>query len=134
VLLVYGDRDQVVPPYDSAQLIAQALARGGNDDYTARLLPGVDHNLKSVDATAPPRLAPEALEAASGWVLERSADPGARAVFDLRATGAFKPCGRYGARAAAGVVLAQLGGALLLAAGLGYAAWKRLKRRAGQPR
>lgn len=43
VLLVYGDRDRVVPPQASATIVADALERAGNRAYSVRVIPGANH-------------------------------------------------------------------------------------------
>ena len=71
VLLVYGARDERVPPDASAQAIQAALAAAGNHDVTLRIYPDADHRH---DPLAPGRLAPAHAE------LCRRLDPlGARA-------------------------------------------------------
>ena len=44
VLLVYGDRDERVPPDESAAAIRAALLGAGNRRVTLRIYPGADHN------------------------------------------------------------------------------------------
>jgi hypothetical protein len=134
VLLIYGDHDQVVPVHDSAQRIVQALAHGGNNDYTARLMRGADHNLLSLDMAIKTRLVSAALEMMSDWVLERSAVPGEFArlpgtetVFELEASNEFGPEGRYDPNAAVRYVLAQLGLVLFCAVVSARAAWEGCK-------
>jgi dienelactone hydrolase len=43
VLLLYGDRDRVVPPKVSAALIAEALERAGNRASSVRVFAGANH-------------------------------------------------------------------------------------------
>lgn len=45
VLLVYGERDRLVPPARSATVIGEALRRGGNRDVTVQAFPGADHGI-----------------------------------------------------------------------------------------
>jgi pimeloyl-ACP methyl ester carboxylesterase len=71
VLLVYGDQDRVVPVERSRERIEQALARGGNDRSTVRVMAGADHELRltaSDDANPFRRIAPEAEEMMAGWL------------------------------------------------------------------
>ena len=43
VLLLFGERDERVPPVQSSSAIVTALHAGGNDDVTLRMYPGADH-------------------------------------------------------------------------------------------
>ncbi len=43
VLLLFGERDERVPPARSSSAIIAALHAGGNDDVTLRMFPGADH-------------------------------------------------------------------------------------------
>jgi uncharacterized protein len=43
VLLLYGDRDRVVPPQASATIVAETLERAGNRAYSVRMFPGANH-------------------------------------------------------------------------------------------
>jgi dipeptidyl aminopeptidase/acylaminoacyl peptidase len=131
VLLVYGERDEVVPAHGSAQRIVRALARGGHDDYSARLFPGAEHNLWVVGGDGQVRLSAEALQAMSDWVLDRTAQrgafarrPGTRDVFALDASNGFAPMGRYGDRTGVGSVLLLVGLALIGVTALAFVAWR----------
>jgi len=45
VLLVWGDKDTVVPVEDGKAIIQKALISAGNSDVTVRVFPGVDHGV-----------------------------------------------------------------------------------------
>jgi pimeloyl-ACP methyl ester carboxylesterase len=72
VLLVYGERDQLVPVGESMQMIEGALKRAGNTSYTAILLPRAAHNLTVMPEPGEPfgwwRVAPGFPELLTAWV------------------------------------------------------------------
>jgi pimeloyl-ACP methyl ester carboxylesterase len=76
VLLVYGERDQLVPVGESVQKIEGALKRAGNTEYTAILLPRAAHNLTVTpepgDAFEWWRVAPGVPELLTAWVTQAS--------------------------------------------------------------
>ncbi|HEX2033279.1 MAG TPA: alpha/beta fold hydrolase, partial [Chloroflexota bacterium] len=43
VLALFGEQDTCVPPAGNADLMAAALQRGGNPDYTVKVIPGANH-------------------------------------------------------------------------------------------
>jgi pimeloyl-ACP methyl ester carboxylesterase len=45
VLLVWGERDMVVPVNDGRKIIETALKKAGNRDVTVKIFPGVDHGV-----------------------------------------------------------------------------------------
>ncbi len=45
ILLIYGERDELVPPIESLTKIEKALKKAGNEQYTAILIPKAAHNL-----------------------------------------------------------------------------------------
>jgi hypothetical protein len=47
VLAVWGTLDREAAPEESAQIIREALVRGGNKHYTIRFIPDVRHNLNN---------------------------------------------------------------------------------------
>jgi uncharacterized protein len=70
VLAMWGEKDRVVPPAESARIVQGALERGGNERYTIRFIPDADHGLYSspdgfVPGDAP---APEYPETVGSWV------------------------------------------------------------------
>lgn len=76
VLLVYGERDQLVPVGESVQQIEGALKRAGNTEYTAILLPRAAHNLTVTPEPGEPfawwRVAPGFPELLTAWVTQAS--------------------------------------------------------------
>jgi len=78
VLALDGEKDLQVPPKEDLAEIAAALKKGGNKDYTTKLLPGLNHLFQHATTGAPAEYAqieetfsPEALELVSSWILER---------------------------------------------------------------
>jgi dienelactone hydrolase len=70
VLAMWGEKDRVVPPAESARIVQGALERGGNERYTIQFIPDADHGLYSspdgfVPGDAP---APEYPETVGSWV------------------------------------------------------------------
>jgi pimeloyl-ACP methyl ester carboxylesterase len=70
VLAMWGEKDRVVPPAESARIVQDALERGGNERYAIRFIPDGDHGLYSspdgfVPGDAP---APEYPETVGSWV------------------------------------------------------------------
>jgi len=47
VLALWGEKDRVQPPAESARILRQALQRGGNTLYTLRFFPNAEHGLHS---------------------------------------------------------------------------------------
>lgn len=76
VLLVYGERDQLVPPGECIQQIEGALERAGNAQYTAVLIPRAAHNLTVTPEPGEPfdwwRAAPGFAELLTAWVTQAS--------------------------------------------------------------
>jgi uncharacterized protein len=76
VLLVYGERDENTPRSESISNIERALAKAGNKDYTAVILPMAAHDLTvRPDVGQPfdwPHLAPGTPELLIGWILSRT--------------------------------------------------------------
>jgi pimeloyl-ACP methyl ester carboxylesterase len=79
VLLVYGERDQLVPVTESIQKIEGALNRAGNTDHAAILLPRAAHNLTVTTEPAEPfdwwRVAPGFPELLTAWITQASQRP-----------------------------------------------------------
>jgi uncharacterized protein len=70
VLAMWGEKERVVPPVESARIVQGALERSGNERYTLRFIPDADHGLYSspdgfVPGAAP---APEYPETVGSWV------------------------------------------------------------------
>jgi pimeloyl-ACP methyl ester carboxylesterase len=72
VLLVYGERDQLVPVGESIRKIEGALRTAGNTEYTAILLPRAAHNLTVAPEAGEPfdwwRVTPGFPELLTAWV------------------------------------------------------------------
>jgi dienelactone hydrolase len=47
VLALWGEKDRIQPPAESARIVREALARGGNDKYAIRFFPDAEHGLRS---------------------------------------------------------------------------------------
>lgn len=43
VLLIWGDRDTVVPVNEGRAIIENTLKKSGNKDFTTRIFPNMDH-------------------------------------------------------------------------------------------
>jgi dienelactone hydrolase len=54
VLAIFGGKDTLTPPYESAGLWAEALRQGGNGDYSVRLFPTGTHGLQEAGRTGSP--------------------------------------------------------------------------------
>jgi pimeloyl-ACP methyl ester carboxylesterase len=79
VLAMIGEKDAHVPPEGNLEAIEAALEGGGNQDYRVEELPGLNHFFQTARTGAPSEyleiqetLAPAALEAVSGWILEHA--------------------------------------------------------------
>jgi pimeloyl-ACP methyl ester carboxylesterase len=72
VLAIWGEKDRVEPPAESARIVREALQRGGNTRYTIRFFPDAEHGLHSSPDGFVTRehLAPGYLEAVTSWVKE----------------------------------------------------------------
>lgn len=79
VLLVYGERDQLVPVSESIQKIEGAIKRAGNTAHAAILLPRAAHNLTVTTEPGEPfdwwRVAPGFPELLTAWVTQASQGP-----------------------------------------------------------
>jgi len=78
VLALNGELDLQVPAEANLREVGAALARGGNQDVTTRMLPGLNHLFQTARTGSPTEYAqisetmsPAALEAVSSWILER---------------------------------------------------------------
>lgn len=76
VLLVYGERDQLVPVGESIHTIESALRRSGNQSYGAIVIPRAAHNLTVTPEPGEPfdwwRAAPGLTDLLTAWVLRQS--------------------------------------------------------------
>lgn len=78
VLVLNGEKDLQVLPDQNLPEIEKALAAAGNDDVTVRRFPGLNHIFQPATTGSPMEypsiettIDPAALEAISGWILER---------------------------------------------------------------
>jgi len=78
VLALNGEKDLQVPWQENLEAVAAALARGGNDDVTIKMLPDLNHLFQTANLGTPAEyvqitetMSPVALEAVSTWILER---------------------------------------------------------------
>jgi pimeloyl-ACP methyl ester carboxylesterase len=79
VLALIGEKDLQVPPRENLKQIAIALAEGGNQDFTIRELPRLNHLFQTAKTGAVSEyalieetIAPVALNAMSNWILART--------------------------------------------------------------
>lgn len=47
VLALWGAKDRIQPPAESARIVQEALGQSGNDRYTIRIFPDAEHGLRS---------------------------------------------------------------------------------------
>jgi uncharacterized protein len=80
VLALNGERDLQVPPKENLSKIKKALEDGGNKDFQAKELPGLNHLFQHGPTGSPTEygaieetMAPEVLNAISDWVLKHAA-------------------------------------------------------------
>lgn len=72
VLLLWGDKDTVVPVNEGRVLIESALKRGGNRNVTTRIFPNVDHGIVKVRQDTGwdfPRVELEYLQTMTAWAM-----------------------------------------------------------------
>ena len=78
VLLIYGEKDQLIPVAQSIVDIERALNRAGNRDYGAIILPRAAHNFTvKTEAGQPfewPQVAPGFAEVVTAWVRQRASN------------------------------------------------------------
>lgn len=69
MLLVYGERDERVPPAESRVAIERALSEGKNAPVTTRIFTGADHTFRvHLPGDVWPRSAPGYPQAILDWV------------------------------------------------------------------
>ncbi len=78
VLALFGGKDLQVPPAQSAEEVEAALLRGGNQDVTVRIMPGLNHLFQETATGSPSEyqtieqtISPDALDVVRLWILER---------------------------------------------------------------
>lgn len=79
VLAINGEKDLQVPPKENLSAIEEALAAGGNKNYTIRELPGLNHLFQTAQTGLPDEYAkieetisPAALKMIGDWILEQT--------------------------------------------------------------
>ncbi|AKB25211.1 hypothetical protein MSMTP_1742 [Methanosarcina sp. MTP4] len=79
VLAINGEKDLQVPPEENLAAIEEALEAGGNEDYTVKELPGLNHLFQTAETGSPSEYAaieetmsPAAMELIGDWILERT--------------------------------------------------------------
>jgi dienelactone hydrolase len=68
VLFIFGDQDRLVPVEKSVGIIRDALTRGGNKDFTIKILPNVDHGMYLPTG----KIDPDYLDTMETWLAERA--------------------------------------------------------------
>ncbi len=78
VLAIDGSKDLQVPPKQNLAEIEKALRKGGDQDVTTVLLPGLNHLFQKAEtgapseyATIPETMDPSALSTVTSWILKR---------------------------------------------------------------
>lgn len=78
VLALNGEKDTQVPPSENLRPVEEALREGGNPDYTAEVLRGLNHMFQESDTGAPAdyvrieqTISPLALQRIGDWIVER---------------------------------------------------------------
>lgn len=73
MLAIWGDKDVVVPVEKSVTVFDEALKRAGNEDYTLRVFPNLDHGLQPPPAErrSDDEFDTRFLETIADWILER---------------------------------------------------------------
>ena len=75
VLLVWGDKDIVVPVTEGGKIIEDALSRSGNKNVTVKIFPNVDHGVVLVNPSKErdfPRAALNYYEATVDWLVSKT--------------------------------------------------------------
>lgn len=77
VLAINGEKDLQVPPEENLRAIEEALRAGGNQNYTIKELPGLNHLFQTAETGSPSEYAkieetisPDALDIIGNWILE----------------------------------------------------------------
>ncbi len=76
VLLVWGDKDTVVPVAEGRKIIEDTLSKNGNKDVTVKIFPNVDHGIVIVNAKKNsdfPRAALDYYESMVDWLVAQVA-------------------------------------------------------------
>lgn len=79
VLAINGEKDLQVPPEENLAAIEEALEAGGNEDYTVKELPELNHLFQTAQTGSPSEYAtieetmsPAAMELIGDWILEQT--------------------------------------------------------------
>jgi uncharacterized protein len=79
VLALIGEKDLQVPHQENLSLIEAALKKGGNKNYTVKLMPGLNHLLQTAQTGLPAEygateetISPVALQTISDWILKQT--------------------------------------------------------------
>lgn len=79
VLALNGELDLQVPPEENLAAVEEALAAGGNPDFTVRELLGLNHLFQTAETGSPAEygqieetMSPEAMEIVADWILDRA--------------------------------------------------------------
>jgi fermentation-respiration switch protein FrsA (DUF1100 family) len=77
VLAIYGELDQQVNPDENTPVIETAMKEGGNKDYMAKELPGLNHLFQTAKTGSEHEyfrfeetITPQALQIISDWILK----------------------------------------------------------------
>jgi len=81
VLAINGEKDLQVPPKENLSAIEEVLKTGGNQNYTIKELPGLNHLFQTTQTGLPSEYAkieetisPVALKIVGDWILEQTRD------------------------------------------------------------
>ena len=79
VLAINGQLDLQVPPQENLDAIARALTAGGNNNFTTKELPNLNHLLQTARTGAPTEysrieetISPTALKLIADWILKQT--------------------------------------------------------------
>lgn len=79
ILAINGEKDLQVPPKENLSAIEEALKVGGNQNYTIKELPNLNHLFQTAQTGLPAEyvkieetISPEALKIISDWILEQT--------------------------------------------------------------
>ena len=67
-LFLFGDRDRLIPVEESVAVIQRVLAEGQHRDFTIRVFPNVDHEMRLVTSEATRAIDPEYLKTMRDWL------------------------------------------------------------------
>jgi hypothetical protein len=81
VLAINGEKDLQVPPRENLIVIEEALKSGGNQDYTIKEIPNLNHLFQTAQTGLPSEYAkieetisPITLKIITDWILEHTID------------------------------------------------------------